>query len=127
MEIPPPESRFCSSCNRQMNLNLFKLDSDLCRFCEVGISRPNVFDPDHARSASIESQLITSTFAPKQKETDETPSLDSSEDILENYSDLGSLDLGLARKDNSPVRVEEPFTSSPNIESTKQVDDQIDD
>ena len=41
MNAPPPEKRKCESCFNIMTLNLFRLNSFQCRYCQDGISIPS--------------------------------------------------------------------------------------
>ncbi len=40
MKVPKPESRKCDECRNTMTLNLFRLNSAKCRYCQDGISVP---------------------------------------------------------------------------------------
>ena len=40
MIIPPAEKRKCDQCLISMNLNLFRLNSSICRFCQDGMTIP---------------------------------------------------------------------------------------
>ena len=41
MKTPPPEKRKCEICSNTMTLNLFRLNSSQCRYCQDGLSIPN--------------------------------------------------------------------------------------
>ncbi len=41
MDIPKPEERICSECKNSLSLNLFRLQGNTCRYCEVGIKVPS--------------------------------------------------------------------------------------
>ena len=40
MDIEAPEIRICQSCKNPITLNLFRLNSKQCRYCENGIKIP---------------------------------------------------------------------------------------
>ena len=40
MKVPPPERRRCEECLNTMTLNLFRLNSPKCRYCQDGIAIP---------------------------------------------------------------------------------------
>ncbi len=40
MQVPQPEKRICDQCQNSMALNLFKLNSMKCRYCQDGLSVP---------------------------------------------------------------------------------------
>ena len=40
MNISPPEKRRCEACTNTMTLNLFSLNSSVCRYCQEGMAIP---------------------------------------------------------------------------------------
>ncbi|WP_320667761.1 hypothetical protein [Prochlorococcus sp. MIT 1307] len=40
MKVPLPEKRRCEECQNLMSLNLYRLNSSTCRYCQDGISIP---------------------------------------------------------------------------------------
>ena len=41
MKVPPPEKRKCEECLNTITLNLFRLNSSTCRYCQEGITIPS--------------------------------------------------------------------------------------
>ena len=41
MKVPLPEKRRCEECSNTMTLNLFRLNSSTCRYCQEGITVPS--------------------------------------------------------------------------------------
>jgi len=39
---PPPETRPCSNCGKELSLNFFGLDEFSCKKCEADINRDNI-------------------------------------------------------------------------------------
>ena len=40
MQVPPPENRTCEECLNTIPLNLFRLNSPKCRYCQDGLVIP---------------------------------------------------------------------------------------
>ena len=40
MQVPPPENRTCEECLNTIPLNLFRLNSSKCRYCQDGLVIP---------------------------------------------------------------------------------------
>ena len=40
MQVPPPENRRCEECLNTIPLNLFRLNSSKCRYCQDGLVIP---------------------------------------------------------------------------------------
>ncbi|WP_320674727.1 hypothetical protein [Prochlorococcus sp. MIT 1341] len=58
MNIPPPETRKCSQCARSLSLNLFKQNSEICRYCDHGSQAPELKQVRNG-SISIDSSNLT--------------------------------------------------------------------
>lgn len=44
MDIPAPETRNCEECGKSLSLNLFRVNSQTCRYCESGSNPPRFLE-----------------------------------------------------------------------------------
>ncbi len=60
MNIPPPQSRKCEKCLNTMTLNLFRLNSSECRYCQDGLNIPKriLIDNVPVRNEAPENQVL---------------------------------------------------------------------
>ena len=75
MNIPPPEKRVCQKCFNSMALNLFKLNSSECRYCQDGLEIPKIILSQNkpiVDSVSIVEDLST-TAIPDETTTNIAP------------------------------------------------------
>ncbi len=85
MELTPPQTRKCEECSNTITLNLFRLNSEKCRYCEDGLEIPkrllsfDTFQADEAKSDQEPIQIVES-----QKE--EESSVKS--DLMSNDNDI---------------------------------------
>ena len=68
MEVSPPEGRQCALCKNTYTLNLFRLDSNSCRYCELGLVAPISSVSESPRNG------VSSTSTFELEEVLETPS-----------------------------------------------------
>ena len=83
MKVPPPEKRKCDECTNSMTLNLFRLNSSICRYCQDGITVPHRLlemieekeqDTEVDDKERINTQAIISTndYLPKDDDNEAT-------------------------------------------------------
>ena len=59
MKVPAPEGRKCEECLNTMTLNLFRLNSSTCRYCQDGLSIPSrLIDQSTKRNDDLADQTI---------------------------------------------------------------------
>ncbi len=61
MNVPPPEGRLCQECRNTITLNLFRLNSQKCRYCEDDLPIPERLI--QVNSVNLEVEQITSHTA----------------------------------------------------------------
>ena len=63
MNLPPPQNRKCEICLNTMTLNLFRLNSLKCRYCQDGLSVPQRLSSNNAiqEASKFNDSLMTQT------------------------------------------------------------------
>ncbi len=97
MQLPPPDSRHCESCLNTMTLNLFRLDSQICRYCENAEPVPKRLTN---KTSAIRKDFNNSKQIPEEV----------NEETLENQDENDSAPIGR----DSSVQIED--TDSLNLE-----------
>ncbi len=64
-QIREPEKRTCVECKKKLNLNLFRADKDICRYCEIGQDNNFLIQEGNTQESTKFSKQIQIT----QKET----------------------------------------------------------
>ena len=72
MRVPPPELRRCDLCLNNITLNLFRLNSSVCRYCQDGMPLPKrlVSNPHKEMNVEVSTESgLNSQTADLQKES----------------------------------------------------------
>ena len=107
MNLPPPARRKCDECMNSMTLNLFKLNSTICRFCQDGLPVP-------IRLQTKEQE------DPKKSSPDISPTTIS---LGSGRTNTDSIDNQVESKMNSEVHDE--ITQESNDELTQESNDEL--
>ena len=79
MKVPPPEKRKCEQCLNEMTLNLFRLNSSKCRYCQDELPVPPRLVNEIPKSDSDDSLNLDTNTNYEQKNIDSNASKDLSQ------------------------------------------------
>ena len=58
MELIPPQERTCQTCRKIYTLNLYRLDSHSCRYCEDGLIAPIILSSYISENQEIATKAV---------------------------------------------------------------------
>ena len=83
MKVLPPERRRCEECLNTMTLNLFRLNSPKCRYCQDGLSIPQrLLEEKPTETASEKYEGLKEIESLKIEDESKEPRMNIKESIL---------------------------------------------